>query len=60
MPHRDTSVAIIQAINRALNFTQGHKHWLLIQPLIDLYPVPNLAIFRVGLIFTEKLVFNGS
>ena len=25
MSHRDTSVAIKQAINRALNVTQGHK-----------------------------------
>ena len=26
MPHRDTSVAIRQAITSALNATQGHKH----------------------------------
>ena len=26
MPHRDTGVAIKQAINSALNPTQGHKH----------------------------------
>ena len=26
MPHRDTKVAIKQAINRALNATPGHKH----------------------------------
>ena len=25
MPHRDTSIAIKQAINRALNVTQGHQ-----------------------------------
>ena len=25
MPHRETSVAIKQAINRALNVTQGHN-----------------------------------
>jgi len=25
MPHMDTSVAIKQAINQALNATQGHK-----------------------------------
>ena len=26
MPHRDTSMDIKQAINQALNVTQGHKH----------------------------------
>ena len=37
MPHRDTSNAIKQAITQALNATQGHKHWLSIKPLINLY-----------------------
>ena len=37
--HRDTSVAINRAIPQTLNATQGHKHWLLIQPLIDIYPI---------------------
>ena len=26
MPHKDTSIAIKQAITQALNATQGHKH----------------------------------
>ena len=39
MSHRDTSVAIKQAINPALNVTQGHKQWLSNKPLINPYHV---------------------
>jgi len=38
MPHKDTRIGYLSSSSLTLNATQGHKHWLLIQPLIDLYP----------------------
>ena len=50
MQLKDTSVGIRQAITLALNATQGHKQWLSIKLLIDLYP-------KRGMISTQ--ILNG-
>ena len=38
MPDKDTSIAIIQAMNQALNAIQGHK------PSSDYMPITNLYV----------------
>ena len=54
MPHWDTSVAIKQAINGALNVTQGHKQWLSNKPVIYLYQVPQARSHPVS--FNEDTI----
>ena len=51
MPHRDTSVAIKQAIKHALNATLGHKHLAIYQVNIQtqfLLHVPYYSTVEIG------------